>query len=231
MFVSNAKKLLEKLIWEYDDISLYEQALTHSSYAHEKNKAFPHNERLEFLGDAVLELIISDYLFRKYKHLPEGELTRLRAYLVCEDSLTQLAVKLEVGKYLYLGKGEASYGGAQKPSILSDAVESIIAALYLDLGFSKCYKYVVKLFSPIFKTLEEGKLQKDFKSMLQEFAQSRFGITPVYRILEEKGPDHEKEFIAQVLIDERVVECGEGRSKREAEQEAARRAWNILSPS
>lgn len=222
------KLLLQKLKWEYNNPDLYEQALTHTSYAHEKNNDTKHNERLEFLGDAVLELIISDYLFKTHRHFTEGELTKMRADFVCETSLAQLALWYNVGDYMYLGKGEAAYGGARRPSLLADAVEALIGALYLDMGFARCYDYVIALFDPVFRIMDEGELRKDYKTMVQEYAQARFGATPVYRIIDESGPDHQKKFVAQVMLKSEIVGTGTGKSKKEAEQVAAKQALEKL---
>ncbi len=224
------EKFLDKLGWEVSNISLYQQALTHTSYAHEKGQYRLHNERLEFLGDAVLELIISDYLYDAYPELPEGNLTKLRAELVCEASLARLAFELNLSQCILLGKGEITGGGASRPSLLADAVEALIGALYLELGLEKCRKYVLDLYQPILRELQQGVLARDFKTLLQEFSQARFATTPAYRIIYEGGPDHNKTFEAEALLAAKPVGRGQGRSKKEAEQEAAREAWNILTP-
>lgn len=220
---------LDSVGWQVKNPKLYEQALTHSSFAHERGLRSGHNERLEFLGDAVLELIISDYLYHHYPHFPEGKLTRLRAELVCEASLARLAYTLELGRYLRLGKGEAAGGGASRPSLLADAVEALIGALYLDLGLESCRRYVLELFRPILQDLKEGVLRQDYKTLLQEYAQAHYAITPEYTIVRESGPDHNKIFEAEVLLDCSAVGRGQGRSKKEAEQAAAREAWMKLT--
>jgi ribonuclease III len=222
--------LLDSLGWELKNIDLYEQAVTHSSFAHEKGHRRLHNERIEFLGDAVLELVISDYLYEKYPHLPEGNLTKLRADLVCEASLARLAFSLNLGQYLRLGRGEIVGGGASRPSLLGDAIEALIGALYLDLGMEVCRANVLKLYQPILQELQEGILRRDYKTLLQEFSQARFSVTPVYRIVNESGPDHNKTFEAEVLMTTDPVGCGQGRSKKEAEQAAAKEAWCKLTP-
>jgi ribonuclease-3 len=221
---------LHSLGWEYKNINLYEQAMTHSSYAHEKGHRRLHNERIEFLGDAVLELIISDYLYEKYPHLSEGKLTKLRADLVCEASLARLAFTLNLGQYLRLGRGEIVGGGASRPSLLGDAIEALIGALYLDLGLDVCRPNVIKLYQPILQELQEGVLRRDYKTLLQEFSQARFSVTPVYRIVNESGPDHSKTFEAEVIVTADPVGSGHGRSKKEAEQAAAKEAWCKLTP-
>ncbi len=222
--------LLKELGWETGDLKLYIQALTHTSYAHEKGHSHVNNERLEFLGDAVLELIISDYLFYTYPQMAEGNMTKLRADLVCEASLARIAFSLNLGRYLRLGKGERAGGGSSRPSLLSDAVEALIGALYIDLGLEKTREYVLKLYEPILNDLSEGILSRDFKTLLQEYSQAGLAITPDYAIVAESGPDHQKEFESVVMLSEKVVGRGKGRSKKEAEQAAAKEAWNQLTP-
>lgn len=221
--------LINDLNWKAGNFSYYEQALTHSSFAHERGQRRIHNERLEFLGDAVLELIISDYLYRQYPQLSEGKLTKLRADLVCEASLARIAYGLNLGQYMRLGKGEIVGGGASRPSLLADTIEALIGAHYLDRGFEICREKVLELFSPILQELQEGHLRRDFKTLLQEFTQARYAVTPGYRIVRESGPDHEKTFAAEVMLAADVVGAGEGRSKKEAEQAAAKEAWNTLT--
>ncbi|NLN06295.1 MAG: ribonuclease III [Firmicutes bacterium] len=208
---------------------LYLQALTHSSYAHEHNLGGnTHNERLEFLGDAVLELAVSEILYHRFPRLPEGKLTRFRAGLVCEESLARLAEKLQLGSYLRLGRGEAASGGRRRPSLLADALEALLGAIYLDQGFAAVRDVVEKLFQPLLHELEDGGLINDFKTLLQEYTQAKMGVTPEYIIVDECGPDHEKIFTAQLLLDGRSYGEGSGRSKKEAEQEAAREAYERL---
>ncbi len=224
------REFLRSLGWEIGDSRLYEQALTHSSFAHEKGRANAHNERLEFLGDAVLQLVISDYLYFSYPHLPEGRLTRLRAQLVCEATLADLAERLQLGSYLRLGKGEAAGGGASRPSLLSDALEALFGALFIEHGLEKCRSFIIQLYRPALEKLAGGGLSRDYKSLLQELIQAREGITPEYRIVRESGPDHDKIFEAEVIIGGRGgVGRGCGRSKKEAEQAAAKEAWLKLS--
>jgi len=222
-------ELLNKMGWEYRDISLYQEALTHSSYAHEQNGELRHNERLEYLGDAVLELVVSDYLYRNYPDYSEGKLTKFRSDLVCKDALVQIAVKYDLGTYLRLGKGEASGGGHTRPSLLADAVEALIGALYLDVGFDRCYNLVMELLKIGVKALEEEELRRDYKTLLQEHVQSYYGVTPMYRMRGESGPDHKKVFHSEVLLNGEVMGVGSGKNKKEAQQDAARKAWEKLS--
>lgn len=228
------KKDLHVLIQQINIIPVslrhYEQALTHSSYAHEHSLgSHAHNERLEFLGDAVLELTISEALYRRFPDLPEGKLTRFRAGLVCEESLSQLANKLGLGAYLRLGKGEAASGGRQRPSLLADAFEALLGAIYLDLGFEAVRQVVETLFSPLFEDLSRGCLRHDYKTLMQEHTQAVLATTPEYRIVAERGPDHSKVFVAQLILNQKVLGEGSGRSKKEAEQEAARVAYGLLT--
>ena len=211
------------------EIKHYEQAFTHSSYDHEQGKCNAHNERLEFLGDAVLELVISRHLYDAYPFLPEGKLTRLRSDLVCEASLAKLAYQLSLGEYLRLGKGETAAGGSSRPSLLADSLEALFGALFLDLGLEEVSRCVLELYEPIFQQLHEGVLRQDYKTLIQEFAQARFAVTPEYRITGASGPDHDKVFEAEIILNCSIAGCGEGRSKKEAEQAAARVAWLKLT--
>ncbi len=229
-WLEKKNNFFKKMGWEVKNNSLFEQALTHTSYAHEKGYNHYHNERLEFLGDAVLELIISDYLYYTFPEIPEGKLTRLRADLVCEASLARLAFDMNLGEYIRLGKGEIVGGGSSRPALLADTVEALIGALYLEHGLEQCRLYVLDLYQPILHDLLEGVLYRDFKTLLQEFAQARFTVTPIYRIIAESGPDHDKVFDAEVTLDNKAVGRGRGRTKKEAEQEAAKEAWNKLTP-
>ncbi len=227
-WLGKVEALLDNLGWNYQDLTLYQEALTHSSYAHEKNGRVKHNERLEFLGDAVLELVISEYLYLNYPHLPEGKLTKLRSDLVCEESLFQTAKNLQLGEYLRLGKGEANEGGFARPSLLADAVEALIGALYLDQGYYSCYTCTIRLMEPALDAMDEGGWRRDFKTVLQELLQSQYGITPEYCIAGERGPDHQKLFNALVIFKGEVLGRGWGKSKKEAQQEAARNALEYL---
>ncbi|NLZ92439.1 MAG: ribonuclease III [Firmicutes bacterium] len=222
----NLRELFTKLNIVPKQQELYLQALTHSSYAHEHNLgSYAHNERLEFLGDAVLELAISEELFQRYPQLPEGKLTRFRAGLVCEETLFQQAKQLILGDYLLLGKGEAASGGRQRPSLLADAFEALLGAIYLDLGFEQVKVVVKQLFDPLIISAKKGSLLTDYKTLLQEYTQAKLAATPEYTIISESGPDHAKVFVAQLIVKGKVLAEGSGHSKKEAEQEAARIAY------
>lgn len=202
---------------------LYE-AFTHSSYVNEhRRKAFIDNERLEFLGDAVLELAVSQYLFHRYPKMTEGELTKLRASIVCEPSLVHLANELQLGSYILLGKGEENTGGRQRPALLADVFEALVGALYLDQGLDPVVELLQKV---MFPKVEIGAFSKvtDYKSQLQELVQQDNAGQLKYDILEEKGPAHNRIFVSQVSLDGQALGEGSGRSKKEAEQQAAQLA-------
>lgn len=203
------------------------EALTHSSYSNE-NKSYEFNERLEFLGDSVLSIIISDYLFNKETELPEGELTKLRANIVCEESLSEVAINIKLGEYMLLGKGEEATGGRDRISILADAFEAVIAAIYLDGGIEEARKFVLNYMKEIIANSRKGKIFRDYKTHLQEVLQGRGESNIWYKLMDEKGPDHNKRFIMQVGINNEVLGTGEGKSKKEAEQSAAKIALDNM---
>ena len=216
------KKLENKLGYRFRDTGLLEHALTHSSYATEHRAAgITSNERLEFLGDSVLGLVVAEYLFRTHPDMPEGELTRTRAALVCEDSLHEVARTLGLGAYLRLGKGEDSGGGRSRPSILADAVEATLAAVYLDGGFDAA-RGIVQNF--ILNKEREKAVDRDYKTGLQERVQRTPGRRVGYHLVEEIGPDHDRVFVMEVTVDGKVAGQGQGRTKKEAEQLAAKAA-------
>ncbi|ACB84946.1 ribonuclease III [Natranaerobius thermophilus] len=219
---------LKEKLGIYVDDKLLLQAVTHTSYAHEQKDVVDHNERLEFLGDAVLELAISETLYKKYPELPEGELTKLRAELVCELSLVKIAEKLDLGKYLRLGKGEDSTGGRDRRSTLADTVEALIGAVYLQTNYDQTKQLILDLFKDQLSHIDNQRIG-DYKTMIQELVQDRYGDPPKYQIVKESGPDHDKSFVAEVQINNEVVGRGSGKSKKEAEQNAAHFAFQKLS--
>ena len=211
----------------FENKDLLITALTHSSYANEnKAKSVQCNERLEFLGDAVLGVIVAEYLYSKFPDLPEGRMTRLRSELVCERNLSHVAVELNLGENLLLGKGEERSGGGRRPSILADAVEAVIAAVYLDGGKQEAEKFVYKF---ILSGFEAGdKYERDYKTELQELIQRKAGQVLTYKLTSESGPDHEKVFTVDALLNGQIISSGRGHSKKDAEQAAARSALEEL---
>ena len=218
--LENKLKELEEIIgYSFKNQHLLSHALTHSSYANEKHwDKTKCNERLEFLGDAVLELLSSDFLFKNYPSMPEGEMTKLRASLVCEPTLAFCAEAISLGDYLLLGKGEDLTGGRKRPSVVSDAMEAVIGAIYLDGGLANAKEFVHRF---ILNDIEHKQLFYDSKTILQEMVQAEFKDGLVYELLKEEGPDHNKPFEDCVKIGGRVLGQGAGRTKKAAEQVAA----------
>lgn len=218
--------LIEHLGWHVVDRDLLTQALAHRSWCAEHPGQVP-NERLEFLGDAVLGLIITDFLYRSHPGLPEGELAKARAAVVNSASLAQTARQVQLGNALLLGKGEDSSGGRLKPSILADAMEAVIGAIYLDAGYEFTEQVVLRLLGARLQEAAKGPGEDDYKTRLQELCAQTYDELPVYRVI-DRGPDHAKVFEAEVMIGGRSRGSGQGRSKKQAEQEAARLAWQDL---
>ncbi|WP_018757772.1 ribonuclease III [Paenibacillus terrigena] len=221
---TDLRHLQQSLNIHFKNRQLLKQAFTHASYVNEHRFGqHQDNERLEFLGDAVLELTVSEFLFEAHPNRPEGELTKLRAAIVCEPSLVKFAEALQFGQYVLLGKGEELTGGRMRPALLADVFESFIGALYLDQGLEVVRSFLTKY---VFSQLsQEGKMQiNDFKTRLQEFTQQHNMGLLEYRIVEERGPAHEREFVSEVHMGEECLGRGTGRSKKEAEQQAAAQA-------
>ncbi|WP_314963579.1 ribonuclease III [Peptostreptococcus stomatis] len=212
----------EKIGYEFKNKTYIQTALTHSSFANE-HKEFNYNERLEFLGDSVLGLVVSDYLFRARNDLPEGKLTRLRANVVCEESLSSVARKINLGDHLFLGKGEKTSGGSDRDSILADATEAVIAAIYLDGGFDQAKDFILSNLRDTIAKNIDGNIFRDYKTILQEIIQGNNGKIS-YKLVGESGPDHDKEFEMQVKCGQDTIGIGKGKNKKEAEKEAARDA-------
>ncbi len=216
----------ETIGYRFKDRNILIKAFTHSSYINEhKLDRSSCNERIEFLGDAVLELVSSEFLYNAYPDKPEGELTKLRASLVCEPTLAMDAKQIDLSRYLMLGKGEDKNNGRYRDSIVSDALESVIGAIYLDGGFEEAKKFILTF---VMNDIETKQRYHDAKTALQEIVQARFGTAPVYEIIGSKGPDHDRYFIAQVLVNNKVYGSGEGRTKKNAEQAAAMEAIDNL---
>lgn len=217
---------LEKIIgYEFKNPSLLTRALTHSSYANENAHAHQDNERLEFLGDSVLGFITAEYLFSNHKNLPEGELTKLRSYAVCEKSLFEFAKQIGLGAFILLSHGEDKTGGRERASVLSDAFEALIAAIYLDGGIENAREFVLRFVADY---VEQKPSFKDYKTMLQEVIQRNAGEQLSYVLVSESGPDHDKRFEVEAHLNSNVIGRGVAGSKKKAEQEAARQALELM---
>jgi ribonuclease-3 len=214
--------------YSFGNRGLLAQAVTHRSQANEAGPALEHNERLEFLGDAVVNLCAGHLLMDRQPGAREGELSKLRSMVVSEASLARLAEGLELGRHLRLGRGEEQTGGRRKASILSDALEALVGAVFLDGGFPAADSVVRRLLAPLMTDAEEGELDRDHKTRLQELAQGQWRIAPRYEVVDERGPDHAKVFTVAVMLGDRTVARAEGHSKKAAEQRAARRALAVL---
>ena len=213
----------------FNDLSLLEQALVHSSYANENPTLAPtSNERLEFLGDAVLDLIVAENLYQNFPQFTEGEMTKLRAALVRQDALARVARTINLGDYLYLGRGEEASGGRHKPANLAGALEAVIAAIFLDQGLNTTTDFAQRLFNAELRKVISHGAGFDYKSRLQELLQTRKYQTPVYHLVEAVGPDHDRRFTVEVRVGDTVLGIGSGKSKKKAETEAARSALEQL---
>ena len=216
--------LAQRLGVTFHDIGLLHTAFVHISYANEAQGRVAHNERLEFLGDAVLELASSTYLYTHFPRLPEGELTKTRASIVCSAALAKIAARLGLGEYLLLGHGEEMSGGRARTTNLEDAFEAVLGAIYLDQGWEAARDYALRQLAPEFDQVRHGENLQDYKTLLQELVQKTPGSTIAYELLEATGPDHAKHYRYAVVIDGKTCGEGEGSSKKEAEQQAARMA-------
>jgi ribonuclease-3 len=215
-----------ELGWDFHDPQMLRRALVHRSYCAE-HRGESSNERLEFLGDAILGVAVTDFIFRNFPELPEGELAKVRAAVVSAEALAEVAARIGLGEFVLLGKGETASGGRSKPSILADAMEAVIAAVYLDGGLEPATALVLRVLEDEIVTAAAGPGGQDFKTRLQEETTRRLERMPRYQVRDE-GPDHAKQFYATVTVDGVVRGMGEGRSKKQAEQDAAREAWRWL---
>lgn len=219
----------DELIYQFTDVSLMTTAMTHSSYANEhRDLHMQNNERLEFLGDSILGLVSADYVFHRYPNVPEGQLTKVRAAVVCEKTLYEVAKELGLDHHLLLGHGEEIGGGRQRPSILADSVEALIGAIYLDGGLEAARSFIMTFLPAKVDLAEAGHAFRDYKTALQEIVQKNRQETLQYRLSGESGPDHDKRFTVQVLLNSNIFAEGIGRSKKEAEQMAARSALELM---
>ncbi len=219
----NIEALQKTLGYEFEDKKLLIEALTHKSYKQPYD-----NERLEFLGDAVLDLIVGEYLFKKFKKSDEGNLSKIRASLVNETGFDKLARSLNLGKCIFLSNAEQNNGGREKSSLLSNAFEAVMGAIYLEAGLEKVQIIAINLIEDNHEEISLNSLFRDFKTILQELTQARFGTTPEYKVIASRGPDHQKEFEVAVIIEDKEYARGSGKSKKIAQQESAKIAVELL---
>ncbi len=217
------KELEKCLEYEFKDKSLILEALTHKSCKKAKN-----NERLEFLGDAVLDLVVGEYLFKKFPKTDEGKLSKMRASLVNEEGFKKLSLKLNLGKYLFLSTAEDHNKGREKPSLLSNVYESLMGAIYLETGLDKVKEITYKLIEEVYPKIDLDSIFKDYKTTLQEYTQEYFGVIPEYKLISSRGPDHKKEFEMGVFINNKEISRAVGKSKKTAHQKVAQKALNII---
>ena len=220
------QKLQKKIEYTFKDKSLLEEALTHSSYANEQQDSTAYNERMEFLGDAVLSFVSARYLYEKYPDMPEGRLSKLRSSLVCTQSLSSFAKEIDLGDCLRMGKGETASGGASRPSVLEDAFEALIAAIYLDGGIDEAKRFILHFLA---REVENHHSNfKDYKSLLQEIIQQNPDERLSYAVVKTSGPDHDKRFEVELRLNSNIIGKGIGTSKKNAEQKAARQALELM---
>lgn len=222
-------KDLERLInYQFNNKQLLKRALSHTSYCNEVKSAGESNERLEFLGDSVLSVVVAEYLFSNYKKQQEGDLTKLRASLVCEKALAQFAKEIELGRFIMLGRGEQQNGGSERPSILSDAFEALLAAMYLDGGMAVVRPFILKFVEEELERIDKTESFHDYKTQLQEIIQRNREEELLYVLVAEEGPDHDKRFTIEVRLNSNVIGKGIGHSKKQAEQLAAKQALQLM---
>lgn len=227
--MNTIKEFQELIGYKFNNEEYLKIALTHSSYAHEnKHKKIKFNERLEFLGDSVLSLIVSKYIFENYPELPEGRLTKIRSAVVCEKALYECSLNIDLGKYLILGRGEERTGGRTRPSILSDAYEALIAAIFLDSSLDVAKEWVLGQLYEAIEAAAKGKISKDYKTEFQETVQIKGDVDICYKVIDSSGPDHNKIFAVNVYLNNKLMGQGEGTSKKKAEQNAAKNALAAL---
>lgn len=225
--LAKIKEFEKRIGYTFKNKDLVFEALSHSSFANEYKKGRHSNERLEFLGDSVLSIVISEHLFNHFKHLPEGDLTKIRASLVCERALYEFSKQIELGSYIFLGRGEEHTGGRERPSIVSDAFEAVIAAIFLDGGMESAREYILG-FIP--KDLDKSTVKNlhDYKTILQEIIQQNPEEKVEYVLKGQTGPDHDRHFVVEVCLNNNVIGHGEGHSKKQAEQQAAKEALTLM---
>ena len=226
--VKVSKELAKILGIQFNDISLLDRALTHRSYLNENKDTLKHNERLEFLGDAVLELIVSGHLYNSYPDRPEGDLTSFRSALVRTESLADASRELNYGKYLKLAKGEEESGGRDKDYILANTFEAVLGAIYIDQGYDKCKELVERILITKIDYIVKNRLEIDGKTKIQEMAQAKYRLTPTYEVVEETGPDHDKKFVVAIKLGKKTIGIGKGASKQKAEEAAAQKGIEYI---
>lgn len=221
---------LEQTInYKFKKLYILDRALTHSSYVNqEQMQTFEHNERLEFLGDSILSFIVSEFIYNRYKKKAEGKLTKIRAEIVCENSLFEHSKRIDLGKFLLLSKNEEQNGGRERVSILADAYEALIASIFLDGGIDSAKKFILEQFEYDIKNISKSSLNKDYKSRLQEVVQKDYNSKIEYKVINEEGPAHNRIFYMKVIINNKIEATGHGKSKKEAAQEAAKNALMLL---
>jgi ribonuclease-3 len=228
--LSDLQKLQDKLGFYFKDISLLQQAFIHSSYVNEHpDSTMADNERLEFLGDAVLNIVVTETIYHRFTDYPEGKLTEIRSVLNREKTLAQLAGELNLGEYLRMSKGEKSSGGGSKNSNLANTFEALIGAIYLDGGILPVKEFILNSMEPYISSIENGDYTINYKGLLQEYTQAQYKKLPTYHIVNSEGPDHQKIFTVEVLLDNKILATGAGKSKRIAEMEAAKNAYKKLA--
>lgn len=223
----NVNEIEEYIGITFNEVNLLKTALTHSSYANQ-HRDEEYNERFEFLGDSILQLCITEYLFLNYKNKSEGELTKIRSLIVCENSLYEIGKKLNLGNFIRISKGEELTGGRERVSIIADAVEALIAAIYLDKGLEFVKDYIIGYFKEIIEKAINNDIILDYKTKLQEEMQKKGEVSIVYELLKFEGPPHRRKFFTSVVVEEKELGRGEGYSKKESEQNAAKEALKIL---
>lgn len=230
--MNELEKFMDIIGVRFKNIKLLDAALTHSSYANQYGLSYNHhNERLEFLGDSVLSLVVSEYLYKKYKTKPEGKLTKIRAAIVCEGSLAETARKICINQYIRIGRGEELSGGRHKDSMLADACEAVIASIYMDQGYEAAREFILNFMKDIIEESGKEKNNHDYKTTLQEKVQKMMLGDIKYEVTGDWGPDHEKTFQVQVSVNGKILGSGQGKSKKEAQQSAAREALKELKES
>ncbi len=224
------KELLKKTRINFHNFDLLNISLSHKSFLNETQINDKNNEKLEFLGDSVLGLVISEYLYKTYRDLNEGDLARIKSHVVSEDALSKIAREIELSRYILIGKGEEQTGGRYKKTILADTFEALIGSYYLDSNnIVKVRQFIMNFFIKEIELVLQNKHEKDYKTLLQEYVQKNYKVCPIYRLIQESGPEHDKSFSMEVELNKKIIGRGEGKSKKDAEKEAAKNAYIKIS--